>query len=143
MVLINTTRKVFFSIPENEDIKKEETSDSIIHIPLGLGITGVAVKDNKSIYSNKVEDIDIFYPDVDNIAGINKIKHFLVVPFGSQFHDGAIGVVQLINKKDRNGVTNGDVLKLEAMRTMLGGFVDNISIIAAMLRTSVLSNTKL
>ena len=70
-----------------------------------------------------------FNSDIDNISSESEVKNYMIgVILGDK--DIRSGVIQLINKQNGQEITNYDVQRFNAMRNLIGSWVENVTDLA-------------
>ena len=82
---------------------------SVVKYPSNLGLTGIAhSKGPGTVVRSDLGGKDYrFLNDIDNLAGVPQVRNLLVGVIGSK--DGEVtGVIHLLNKEDKNGISPRD-----------------------------------
>ena len=107
LILVNPeNNKLYFEIAlgsKGPDVKKYS-------LKMGEGIAGWVAANNKSLIVNDVESDNRFYSDISKKVGF-PTSSILAVPM--RLRDRCVGVIEIINKKDRKNFTDEDLQWLE------------------------------
>ncbi len=107
LILVNPeNNKLYFEIAlgsKGPDVKKYS-------LKMGEGIAGWVAFNNKSLIVNDVESDSRFYSDISKKVGF-PTSSILAVPM--RLRDRCVGVIEIINKKDRKNFTDEDLQWLE------------------------------
>jgi len=57
--------------------------DSIVTFPLNIGLTGVCIAENKTIYFNEGTRMGQFQNEIDNCMGQNHVESLMICPIFS------------------------------------------------------------
>ncbi len=83
-----------------------------IRIKLGQGIAGWVAKEGEAVLVQDADEDPRFFPAVDAATGI-KTRSILCVPLASK--EKILGVIELINKRDRPGFDSYDLTLVSAL----------------------------
>ena len=77
----------------------------MVKYPTNLGLTGIAMEDGAgAVLRSDIGAKDYrFLNDVDNLAGVAHVRNLLIGVMSSKEGE-ASGIIQLINKNDKNGI---------------------------------------
>ena len=73
-------------VDQSEEYKKKNLReyDSIVTFPLNIGLTGVCIETNKTIFFNEGTRMGQFQNEIDNCAGQNHVESLMISPIRSQ-----------------------------------------------------------
>ena len=118
------------------DIQRQYRRRSTHVFPNSLGLTGQVFHSGQILHSNKMNKLQGYLPNIDNLAEhIKDVHNIMIVPiFGHRKTPGIqedkqqpIAIIQFINKCDLRQIDEYDLAKIDAMRDLLGMSIDNAS----------------
>lgn len=112
-----------------------------IAYPNNQGISGEAFQQKQIKFCNDMAKDNIYEGDIDNQSDIKDVRNYLIGPVfphkrmisGDKFPEfeynrkEPIGVLQLLNKKDYQRVTDFDIRKFKAIQDLIGLSIDKVS----------------
>ena len=134
VLLLDTKTKDLFTITDVHKEKNEikegdeyaEWSDTI-SFPSNLGITGHVYHTGEIFICNQASTERRFLADIDNLSSIIEVDNFMIGPIYNDLAAQPIGIIQLINKKDKRQINDHDVRKFSIIKELLGRSVYNTS----------------
>ena len=109
-------------------------------MPDSLGITGETLKKGELVcyqQEGKKELLIPLHKDVDNIRSVQELRNLVFVPLYGEFSNRTVGIMQLVNKKSKSGVSKHDLSLMKPISKFLGACAENISLSNAAVRIAV------
>lgn len=125
VLLYDKNNDKLFSIVEETKEGSTETVNTIIRFPWNLGITGIVFQSGKLYISNNATKETKMRSDIDNLSSCTDVQNFMIGPIYGDDKKTPIGLVQFFNKLGKEGITDLDQSKFDAIQGLLGMCVDN------------------
>lgn len=111
------------------EVATGDVGDSVAktRIPAGAGIAGWTLANRQAAVIDDPESDDRFFSDVAEAVGF-ETRNLIAVPLLAK--DRAVGVVEVINKRDPGGFTSRDVEVAQALAALAAIAIDNASLYA-------------
>jgi len=98
-----------------------------LRFPAGRGIAGDVLRNGRGLRIDDVPGHPAFYPDIDRKSGL-ETRALVCVPLTSAH--GAVGVIQVVNPRDRPHFDDDDLAFLEALAGSVGIAIENARLYA-------------
>ncbi|CAI2375929.1 unnamed protein product [Moneuplotes crassus] len=131
VLLLDTKTKNLFTISEiqkeGEESDCDEYADSgdIISFPSNIGITGLIFNSEEVYISNDAQKDMKFTSDIDNLTSITEVFNFMIGPVYASQRNKPVGVIQLMNKKEKKPINEEDIDKFKIIQELLGRSISN------------------
>jgi transcriptional regulator with GAF, ATPase, and Fis domain len=144
VLLLDTKTNDLFTIADidmtEEELKNGQeytASKDIISFPSTLGITGHAFQQGKVFICNEVNKERRFMPDIDNLSSISEPFNFLIGPIYDSKDKSPVGVIQLVNKRNKKYINQSDIQRFEIIQELLGRSVSNTAEIHELINVTI------
>jgi hypothetical protein len=123
LFLLSVGVDIFTVFTDLAEKQGEVGADPVIRFPITIGLTGNACSEKTILYSNSIESELRYNSDIDNLIGIHNFKNILVSEICLEEKNTLpVGVIQLINKKGEDPISEYDVVSIAHVVTILLGF---------------------
>ena len=93
------------------------TTENVVRYPLNIGLTGVAIKEGRSMIIDQGEKDHRYKSDIDNLFNREGLRNIMICPF---YQDGEIrGVFQLINRIGHDEILEQDLVEANSISPAL------------------------